>query len=406
MNRGAPATRSFPWVSVSLLGWLTIVSYGTWHYAFGVLLEPIIADTGWSEGWLVGSFSVGTLLGSFGAPIAGRLIDRHLMRLVLGLTGVVASGLLVFASTVDSIVLFAPATAVGGALLSGFAFYHVTQTLAVRLAPDAGPRAVGLLTLIGAFSSTIYLPLTAFLVDAHGWRVTLRVNAAGAFVFLVLTALVLPRPAATGPVPMRGPSGLLETARGRRYAVASIGVGVAVGIVLVYQVPIMLAAGLSLSTAAWLAGARGVLQFVGRLPVVWIVDRIGSTRSLQVAWGLLAVGVGILAFATNPVIGFGYVVIGGIGIGATSPLQGIHSTTVFAPERLGQGMGTISLLFGMSSAAGPLLVSVLNEFASVRWTAPAVGAAAAAVAVVTLHERSPGAAASNGRSAPPPRATE
>ena len=160
----------------------------------------------------------------------------------------------------------------------------------------------------------------------------------------------------------------------------------AVGAVLVYQVPIMVAAGLSLSTAAWLAGARGVMQFVGRLPVVWVVGRLGSTRALQVAFGLLAIGVGVLAFATNPVIGFGYVLIGGIGIGATSPLQGIHSTTVFAPERLGQGMGTISLIFGVSLALGPLLVSVLNEFASGRWTAPSVGFVAAAIAVVALHE--------------------
>ena len=383
----APVTR-FPWVPVSLLGWLTIVAYGTWHYAFGVLLEPIITDTGWSEGWLVASFSAGTLLGSFGAPIAGRLIDRHLMRAVLGATGVGASGLLLFASTVDEIALFAPATAVGGASLSAFAFYHVTQTLAVRLAPGEGPRAVGLVTLVGAFSSTIYLPLTAYLVDEHGWRVAMRSHASVALVFLVFTAVALPRPpAGTGPVPMRGPSGLMSTAHGRRYAVASVGVGVTTGVVLVYQVPVMLAAGLSLSTAAWLAGARGVMQFVGRLPVVWLVGRLGSGRSLQLAFGLLAIGVGVLAFATNPVIGFGYVLIGGFGIGATSPLQGIHSTTVFAPERLGQGMGTISLIFGMSAAVGPLVVSVLNEFASVRWTAPAVGSAAAAIAVVALHER-------------------
>ena len=150
----------------------------------------------------------------------------------------------------------------------------------------------------------------------------------------------------------------------------------------------MVAAGLSLTTAAWLAGARGVMQFVGRLPVVWVVGRLGSTRSLQAAFGLLSVGIGILAFSSNPLIGAGYVVIGGIGIGATSPLQGIHSTTVFAPERLGHGMGTISLIFGVSLALGPLLVSLLNTFASVRWTAPSVGALAAAIAVVALHERS------------------
>lgn len=382
-------TRGFPWVPVSLLGWVTIVAYGTWSYSFGVLLEPIKDDTGWPEGWLVAAFSASSLAGALLAPQAGRLIDRHLMRMVLGVTGIVSCGLLMLASGADHVLTFAITGATGGALLSAFAYYHVTQTLSVRLAaPADGPRAVGLLTLIGAFSSTIYLPLTAWLVDDHGWRVTMRFHAAVAAVFLVFTALVLPRPASTGPVPRRGTSGLMESARGRRYAVASAGVGIAVGAVLVYQVPIMVTAGLSLSTAAWLAGARGVMQFVGRLPVVWVVGRLGSTRSLQLAFGFLSVGIAVLAFSSNPVIGFGYVLIGGIGIGATSPLQGIHSTTVFAPERLGQGMGTISMIFGVSMALGPLLVSMLNTVASVRWTAPGVGAAAGAVAVAVLHERS------------------
>ena len=381
--------RGFPWVPVSLLGWVTIVAYGTWSYSFGVLLEPIKDETGWPEGWLVAAFSASSLAGAVLAPQAGRLIDRHLMRMVLGVTGIVSCGLLVLASGADHVLTFAIAGATGGALLSAFAYYHVTQTLSVRLAaPADGPRAVGLLTLIGAFSSTIYLPLTAWLVDDHGWRVTMRFHAAVAAVFLVFTALVLPRPASAGPVPRRGPSGLMASARGRRYAVASAGVGIAVGAVLVYQVPIMVTAGLSLSTAAWLAGARGVMQFVGRLPVVWVVGRLGSTRSLQLAFGFLSVGIAVLAFSSNPVIGFGYVLIGGIGIGATSPLQGIHSTTVFAPERLGQGMGTISMIFGVSMALGPLLVSMLNTVASVRWTAPGVGAVAGAVAVAVLHERS------------------
>ena len=383
------AARGFPWVPVSLLGWVTIVAYGTWSYSFGVLLEPIKDDTGWPEGWLVAAFSASSLAGAVLAPQAGRLIDRHLMRMVLGVTGIVSCGLLVLASGADHVLTFTIAGATGGALLSAFAYYHVTQTLSVRLAaPADGPRAVGLLTLIGAFSSTIYLPLTAWLVDDHGWRVTMRFHAAVAAVFLVFTALVLPRPASAGPVPRRGPSGLMASARGRRYAVASAGVGIAVGAVLVYQVPIMVTAGLSLSTAAWLAGARGVMQFVGRLPVVWVVGRLGSTRSLQLAFGFLSVGIAVLAFSSNPVIGFGYVLIGGIGIGATSPLQGIHSTTVFAPERLGQGMGTISMIFGVSMALGPLLVSMLNTVASVRWTAPGVGAVAGAVAVAVLHERS------------------
>ena len=78
-----------PWGPVSLLGVLTIVGYGSWYYAFGVLLEPILVDTGWSEEWLVAAFSATGLVGAAAAPLAGRMIDRQRFRPALALTGVV-----------------------------------------------------------------------------------------------------------------------------------------------------------------------------------------------------------------------------------------------------------------------------------------------------------------------------
>lgn len=38
-----------PRARVAMLGIITIAVYRSWLYSFGVLLAPIIADTGWSE---------------------------------------------------------------------------------------------------------------------------------------------------------------------------------------------------------------------------------------------------------------------------------------------------------------------------------------------------------------------
>ena len=73
MNDTAPR---FPWAPVSLLGLLTIVGYGSWYYAFGVLLEPILDDTGWSERWLVSSFSTTGLVGASRAPLTPPAMPR------------------------------------------------------------------------------------------------------------------------------------------------------------------------------------------------------------------------------------------------------------------------------------------------------------------------------------------
>lgn len=386
MTEGS-ATRSFPWGPVSLLGWLTIVGYGTWYYSFGVLLEPILTDTGWSEGWVVASFSGTGLIGSLAAPTAGRLLDHGWAKPLLFATGLVSSTAMFAASSADSLAGFVIGTTVGGAALAAFAFYHVTQTLTVRLAPAHPARGVGVLTLFGAFASTIYLPLTAYLIDAGDWRQAMRVLAVIAGVYLVFAAVVLPKgtgSAEARDLPRRG--GLLDDPVVRRYAVASFAIGIAVGVILVYQVTIMTLAGLSLTTAAWLAGARGTTQFIGRLPIIWVAERLGSTRSLQVAFGSIGVGCLFLGFSGNIAIGLLYVLFGGIGIGATSPLQGIHSAAILPPERLGEGMGTISLVFGLAMAIGPVAVSLVGDTETVRWLGPAVAVTGAAVAVLMLRD--------------------
>ena len=396
MTRG----EAFPWGAVSLLGFLTIVGYGSWYYAFGVLLEPILADTGWSEEWLVGAFSATGLVGAVAAPLAGRMIDRQRFRPALALTGIVAAGGLFLASTTDSLVVFVLATGLGGAMLAAFAFYHVTQTLAVRYAPTNSARSVSVLTWFGAFASTIYLPLTAYLVEAGDWRSAMRVLGVIAGIYLVSAAVFLPAPPLAD-TPDRSPGlAFLRRPQVRRYAVASFGIGVAAGIVLVYQVTIMTSAGLSLTTAAWLAGARGTTQFLGRLPVIWLAERYGSARALQLAFAAIAVGCAFLAFAANPVIGMVYVVIGGFGIGATSPLQGIHAARIFPPDRLGQGMGTMTLVFGAAMALGPTSVALVADGDTVRWLAPVVAVVAATVAAAMMAE--PGVALESDDSASQP----
>lgn len=377
-----------PWGPVSLLGVLTIVGYGSWYYAFGVLLEPILVDTGWSEEWLVAAFSATGLVGAAAAPLAGRMIDRQRFRPALALTGVVAAGGLLVASATESLAVFVVSSGIAGAMLAAFAFYHVTQTLAVRYAPTASARSVSVLTWFGAFASTIYLPFTAYLIEASDWRSTVRVLAVIAGIYLVAAAVVLPAPPLTEAQDRTRGLAFLAVPAVRRYAVASFGIGIAVGIVLVYQVTIMTSAGLSLTTAAWLAGARGTTQFVGRLPVIWLAEKVGSTRSLQLAFAAIGVGCGFLAFAANPIVGAVYVVVGGIGIGATSPLQGIHAARIFPADRLGQGMGAITLVFGAAMAIGPTAVALVADDDAVRWLGPAIAVVAAAIAVLALTQGS------------------
>jgi MFS family permease len=283
-------------------------------------------------------------------------------------------------------VVFAIATSAGGAVLAGFSFYHITQTVAIRAAPLFVARAVGVVTLLGAFASTIYLPLSAWLVTTYDWRIALRVLAAVTGAVLVLVGLFSGGAGNRSEPAIRVRwHNMLNTSPKRRYAVASAAIGVATGIILVYQVPLMTDAGLTLTTAAWLAGLRGATQFLGRIPVTQLVQWLGTNRALQAAFGAITLGAGLLGFAVSPLMGMAYVVVAGFGIGATSPLQGIYGTELFEPRSLGQGMGVITMIFGLSAAISPAAVAVLNDMTPSRWWAVGIAVAAGGIATLTLR---------------------
>lgn len=355
--------RTYPRLQVGLLGILTIAAYGCWNYAFGVLLDPVIEDTGWSEQFLTQVFGGSVLLGGVGSIFGGWLLDRLGSRTVFMTGAVVALATFLTAASTTSQAVFAVAAAVGGGVVAALGFYHVTQTVAVRISPRASTKAIAVVTVWGAFSSFIYLPASAWLVENHGWRpamVVLSVSAAAAF---LVAALAMSTRTKSMPRSLHLMSELraaLRTPAARSFLVSQGIVGVVMGIVSAYQVPAMTAAGLSLSTASFWAGFRGLSQLLGRLPLMPMVERFGVVRSMRISYAAMAVGAVALAFAGTPLLAAIYAIVAGFGIGAISPLIGIHSRDVFGADSLGTAMGAVSLVFQVVGAVGPPLAGWLT----------------------------------------------
>jgi MFS family permease len=355
-------TRRIPRLKIGVLGLVTIAVYGSWHYAFSVLLDPIIEDTGWSEPFLTSAFGASILVGGAASMAGGWLLDRFGSRFVFGLAAVV--GLLGFGLAVSttSQSLFAVATALGGGAMAALGFYHITQTVAVRISPASSTKAIAVLTVWGAFASAIYMPATALLVGEFGWRITLITITASAVLTLAVAALVIDT--RSGEMPRgRHVLGEIRTAMrapaARWFLLSQASMGIVMGVVLAYQVPAMTAAGLPLAAASFWAGVRGFSQLLGRLPLVPLVNRFGVVRSMRIAYVAIGLGTVVLAFAGQPWIAAVYAVVAGFGIGAVSPLIGMFSRDVFGAASLGTSMGMVSLVFMAVGAAGPPLAGWL-----------------------------------------------
>jgi len=364
-------------VRIAVLGLITIAVYGSWFYSFGVLLDPIIADTGWSETAVAAVFSSSSLIAGLGALVGGWVLDRWGTRLVFAVAAVVGAGGLVVASGATTVAMFGLAGAIGGGVLASLGFYHVTQTAAVRISPGSEDRAIAVLTIWGAFASVIYIPLSAWLVTQFDWQVTLRILGVSTAVALLAGVVTIDtrRGKAPGVPVFREVGRNVRSGRALRFLTSQGLAGIAVGTILVYQVPAMTAAGLALGVASFWAGFRGFAQLGGRLPLMPLVRRFGVANSLRIAYGAIALGSVALALSGSQILAAAYAVFAGFGIGAVSPLVGMHSKNVFGQASMGTAMGLVSLVFHVANAIGPV---------GAAWMADSTGSRAIPVAISSI----------------------
>lgn len=376
-----------PAFRVGVLGVITITVYGSWYYSFGVLLDPIIADTGWSEVALTSAFGVSSLIAGFGSLAGGWILDRLGSRVVFGMAAIIGALAFLAAASAQSALVFAMTGAFGGGVFASLGFYHVTQTTAVRISPGAENRAIAILTIWGAFASAIFIPMAAWLVDTVDWRAALLILTMSAVAALVVGALTidttdnvrhLPRLPLLGDVARS-----LRDGRARRFVASQGLAGIGVATILVYQVPAMTAAGLALGVASFWAGFRGFAQLGGRLPLMPIVTRLGVANTLRLAYATISLGALALAFAGTTLLAAAYALLGGFGIGAVSPLIGMHSKSVFGDASLGTAMGFVSLVFLVVGAIGPIAAGWIAEATGSR-ALPVAASAALTLLAATL----------------------
>lgn len=367
------------------LGLVTIAAYGVWIYSFGVLLDPMIETEGWSEGVLTVGFGGSMALGGLLSVAAGKFLDRAGSRPVFMLGAGVGTSLLLAAAAAPNVGLFVVTGGLGGAAVNALGQYHITQATAVRVAPAQPTRALAWLTVLGAFSSAIYLPLAAFLVEEIGWRGALRILAIVTGLSFVFGALIVREPPQPGHVDRPRIRDELRNPYARRFLAAVGLAGMSFGIVVVYQVPLMTDAGLALGVASWFAGARGVAQVTGRIPLTPLVDVFGTRRTLRVAYFCVGVGLALLWFSGNVVVASLFVLVTGFGIGASSPLHGLFADELFGRSSLGALMGVLALVLAGGGALGPALAGVLADVTGTRAWAVVIGLATAMASALLLR---------------------
>lgn len=376
------------WTLIWTLSLGQLISWGSLYYSFAVYALPMEQELGWSRTELNGALSLGLLVnGLFALPV-GAWIDRHGGRGIM-LAGSVAGGVLLLAwSETSSLLTFYVLWAALGAVLTTVLYEPAFAVLTANLGPQYR-RAITMMTLVGGLASTVFIPLTQWLIDELGWRQSLVIL--GAFNLIVCAGIhlvflkgtkpgmaTIDAAADPGLAPMRSPfSRALKTGRFWGLAITLSCYGLAFSAITFHLIPLLTERGMSTGEIVWLMALIGPMQVVGRLLLLAAGPRLTARQIGRVAVAMqpIAMLLLILAPATTA-----WVALFAVFYGMSNGMMTIVRGTI-VPEVLGhEGYATINgalafpttVLKAVAPLAAAMLWSLGGGYVVVLWSILAI----------------------------------
>lgn len=365
-------------VVITALGIAQILAWGTSFYFPAVFAGPIVADTGWSLGWIVGGTSIGLLVAGLISPQVGRIIDLHGGRPVL-----LASSLF-YAAGLAGIGL-APALPVylfAWVLLGigmGTGLYDAVFAALGRIYGSEARTPITNLTLFGGFASTVCWPLSAFMIEHAGWRIACFIYAGlHLCVALPLQMAVIrraPKAADASAVPSGAAAAAAATpARIANetliFALLALVLSIAAGIgsiVVVHLLIFLQARGVDFAVAVSLGTLFGPAQVGAR-----VVERLLGSRYHPI-WTMVGsctlMAIGLLMLAGHFPLLLLVILLYGAGYGVSWIGRGTLPLALFGPTRFPRLMGKLAfpslIVQALAPSAGALAIEATGADATI-----------------------------------------
>ncbi len=354
-------------VVITTLGIAQILAWGTSFYFPAVFAAPIVADTGWSLGFVVAGTSIGLLVAGLVSPQVGQIIDVRGGRPVLTASSICYAAGLAGVGLSPALPVYLLAWVVIGVGMGTGLYDAVFAALGRMYGTDArGP--ITNLTLFGGFASTVCWPLSAFMIEHIGWRTACLVYAA-LHLLLVLPlqmAVIGHAPAKVNTkqsdqeIRARGETSIENEALIFSLLAAVLSIAAGVGSIVVVHLLIFLQArGLDFAAAVGLGALFGPAQVAAR-----VVERLFGSHyhpiwTMVASCLLMTVGL-LMLFASVPALPI-VILVYGAGYGVSWIGRGTLPLALFGPARFPQLMGKLAFPSLIVQAVAPSLGAMLIE---------------------------------------------
>ncbi|HUV59031.1 MAG TPA: MFS transporter [Desulfatiglandales bacterium] len=353
------------------------VSFGT-LYCFGLFLEPLISEFGWTKATISGAYSVSFILHGFMYIITGRINDRVGPKMVVRVCCIIMGFAYILMGWINAVWHLYLIYGVALAIAMGGIYVPLVSTLARWFV-----KKLGLMTGIvvsGVGFGTMLLPLIVrWLIATYEWRVSYVILGVLILLLLVpVTQFLRQKPEdlrllayGSGEKLKRMSHGSEAPAMPLRDALLTREFWIFCGtiscfvfaqqVILVHIASHAAVLGLSATIGANILSIIGGSSIVGRMTIGALTDKIGNKRSLTFDIALL-----LSAFLWLPVVkevrmlylfgsifGFSY---GGL-VAMMSPIV----AELFGLASHGVILGTLSFIATAGGAVGPVVAGYLFD---------------------------------------------
>jgi MFS family permease len=351
-----------------VVGWLSLAQLITWgsvFYTFSLLMEPVERELGLTRAQSSLAFSLALFAeGALAYPV-GRWIDQGHERAVMTTGSLLVAACLALHSAVHSAAAFYAAWIGLGAALAA-TLYNPVFAVVTRRYPKDFRRAIITLTFLGGLASTVFLPLSAWLIHSLGWRHALWVLAA---LHLAVCAPLHAYHLRGAPPASKVAMGAGQTGSRSMYlrsapflligvfVVAMMGVTAALP---PHMISLLRGNGLAEAWVIAIPASIGAVQVLGRLLLYFFEHHFDLHLANRLIPTLIPLGLAaLLAGAGHAWAALLFVLLYGLGNGMLTIVKGTAIAQYVDREHVASLNGALGLPSALARAIAPLLLGVL-----------------------------------------------
>lgn len=371
-----------------------------------VFTDPLIANLAVSRTEISVSYLIGTLVGAVVLPFVGRALDRHSIRIVTAIIGIVFASFLVVLSLASDI-FGLTAGFVGVRMAGQGALSLAATTVVARTITHRRGLALGITTAVGSGGISLAPVFLASLIPGLGIERVWRLEALVVLCVVVPIALLLPRnervpgaitaaAATTAAAPSAYAEDSWTLAEARRIGMFWVicaglaATGLLSTALAFHQISILGAQGLSPLEAAANFLPQTLTGIAATLAAGALSDRIPPKYFVTFSMATMAAALLLIPTITPGWTALFYGLVLGAAGGSIRGIEAAAFARYFGTQHIGSIRGVATAINLASTAAGPLVLSVGRDLSG-GYSVPVIGLAAlpVAVGILALLARTP-----------------